>query len=107
MEPGELLVKVSVMYVWFAIFFAQPHKEVSSDLSGFLLIEKSKKERFLSPAYPLIALGAAVVIDLSVNMLLTALRKTVLDRLYTKLLTRVRSLRRPRSAERCWPSLCS
>ncbi|KAI0782383.1 glycosyltransferase family 22 protein [Irpex lacteus] len=48
-SPYTLLaVRLAPMYVWFAIFFAQPHKE----------------ERFMFPVYPLICFNAAVCLYL-------------------------------------------
>lgn len=48
-SPYTLLAtRLAPMYVWFAIFFAQPHKE----------------ERFMFPVYPLICFNAAVCLYL-------------------------------------------
>eukprot|EP01135_Chromosphaera_perkinsii_P002675 Nk52_evm43s226 gene=Nk52_evmTU43s226 len=57
------------MYLWFAIFFSQPHKE----------------ERFLFPVYPLIILNAAV----SVNAVLFLIQRC--DLLISPFLRRVKS----------------
>ena len=68
-SPVRSMVFVAPFYLWLAIFSAQPHKE----------------ERFMYPAYPLLALNAALALHGLLAYIGSSDRKTLMGKIPAKL----------------------